>query len=123
MSSQEIVPGLNLEITPEGDVAVFSIVKQVGLRDVSRAVDMGLRLLAKGPYRIVLDFSEATRLRVLGLGFISYYCKVVASKGGRMVIVAPPEGTAAELMPFDLRQMFPVYDTRDEAIAAARCPG
>ncbi len=120
MVAREVVPGLNLEFTPEGDVAIFSVVGQVGLLDISRAVDSGLRLLMKGSYRVVVDFSKAAKVREIGVGFLAYYRKVVLRKGGRLAVVAPPPGAAPELKPFDLRAMFGAVDTLEEAIAAAR---
>ena len=120
MGEREVVPGLRLEVTPEGDVAVFRVVGEVGALDVSRAVDGGLRLLARGPYRIVVDFSKATRVRAIGLGFLAYYRKIAAEKGGRLVVVAPPAGVDPELESFDLYEMFGAVDTLEEAIAAAR---
>lgn len=68
-------------------MAIFSVVGQVGLLDISRAVDGGLRLLVKGPYRIVVDFSKAAKVREIGVGFLAYYCKVVLRKGGRLAVV------------------------------------
>jgi anti-anti-sigma regulatory factor len=120
MAAREVVPGLRLDFTPEGDVAIFSIVDHVGLLDVSLAMDRGLGLLIGGPFRVVVDYSKAARIRKLGVGLLAYYAKIVRRKGGRLVVVAPPPGAAPDLEPFDLREMFGAVDTREEAIAAAR---
>jgi hypothetical protein len=118
--SREIVPGLQLELTPEGDVVVFSVVGSIAVADVARALDMAGKLAFKLPRLVVLDFTRAARLRGLGVGLMGYYRRYVEARGGRFALVPPPDGAVEGLEPMDLRRMFAVYDSRGEAIDGVR---
>jgi anti-anti-sigma regulatory factor len=120
MEPEEIVPGLYLERTPEGDVTVISMVGEVAPGDIGRALEFGARLALNPPRRMVLDFSKATRLKSLGVGLLGHYRRFLEARGGRMTIVSPPEEILGGLAPLDLRRLFEVYDTREGALAAVR---
>jgi len=119
---RQIVPGLNMELTPEEDVVVFCMVGSIATADVTRAVDMAGTLAFKLPRLVVLDFSRAAHLRGLGVGLMGYYRRYVEARGGRFALVPPPDGAIEGLEPMDLRRMFEVYQSREEAIAGVRHP-
>jgi anti-anti-sigma regulatory factor len=120
MEPEEIVPGLYLERTPEGDVTVISMVGEVAPGDIGGALEFGARLALNPPKLLVLDFSRATRLKSLGVGLLGHYREFLAARGGRMALVSPPEEILAGLAPLDLRRLFEVCDTREGALAAVR---
>jgi hypothetical protein len=119
---KELVPGLHMEFTPEGDVVIFSMIGSIAIGDVSRAVDMAGTLAFRLPKLVVLDFSRAAHLRGLGVGLMGYYRRYVEARGGRFGVVPPPDGAIEGLEPMDLRRMFEIYDSPEEAVAGVRRP-
>lgn len=118
MEREEVVPGLALEFIPETDVAVFTVTGTVRLRDVGRALDLGLQVLSGRARHLVLDFSEATQFLNIGPGLLAWAQAHLGKRGRKMAIVLPADESVLESLPVDLRKVFTAYDTREEAIEA-----
>jgi len=120
MEGNEVVPGLRLEAVAGEDVAVFSIVGAVRLRDVGRATDLGLQMLSSKPRHLVMDFSRAKQLRNIGVGMLAYYQRYLEKRGWRMTVVRPRDPAVFEGLAVDFERVFEVHETREEAIEALR---
>ena len=123
MATEEVVPGLTVELLPEINAAVFTVVGSVPLSGVSQAVELGIQALAGRPRHVVVDFSRAKEIRTVGVGLLGYFQGYLRKRGYMMAVVRPrAEGALADL-PGYLSDQFPVFETREEALSAVAGEG
>ena len=84
--------------------------------DVRRAA---VSAIDEGAKRIVLDLSQTTFLDSTGLGVIIGLSKRVRPAGGDVLIVNTDDGIARTFEITGLSEIFRIFATRDEALAAA----
>jgi anti-anti-sigma regulatory factor len=116
----EVVAGLELRSTPEGDIAILAVtgsVRRNRLPAVLRVFGEALRNSSGG---VVIDLSRATRLTSAALAMVIYGQKLFHAGGARLVVVKPLTESDSRLPGRMLEQLFDCRDTLGEAVAVLR---
>ena len=90
-----------------------------GRLDVASTGQIELRFSALAGARraVIVDLSKVTFIASMGMRMLLIGAKTMASKGGKMVLLAPVAEVAAVLKTARLDSLIPIYDQRDAAFA------
>jgi anti-sigma B factor antagonist len=81
------------------------------------AVDTKFSVVAGSANKVIVDMSNVDFLASLGMRTLVISAKSIASKGGRMVLLAPQPGVAKVLASSGVDTVIPVAADMDSAIA------
>ncbi len=104
--------------TEELDKGVVKI-KLNGRLDVAAAGQIELRFntIAGAKRAVIVDLSQVTFLASMGMRMLLIGAKTMASKGGKMALLAPAAEIAAVLKTARIDALIPIYDRPDAALA------
>lgn len=106
--------------------ATWRLVEVYGEVDVHSASDLRrelLRLVDEGATSLVVDLAGATFVDSFILGVLVGVLKRVRTVWGEMLVVCPDPGCRRIFELTLLDRLFPIYDSRQAAMAAARSSG
>ena len=112
------IPGLKIEFSPDGIVAVFTIKDHIPPDRIPEVEEFFMAAFESGCRRLLVDMSEAASMSDTGAGLIVYYVKMLRAKGGGLAVVRPRGISMEQLAPINLETSVGFYDTREEALAA-----
>jgi anti-anti-sigma factor len=104
-----------------GDVVVVDLKGKLDPRTEERTQQLLLERAA-GARNMVLDLSAVGYVSSAGLRVLLTAAQRVREAGGRLSLCAVPSYIKQVLDLAGFSSMFPIYDTRDEAVAQARLP-
>jgi anti-sigma B factor antagonist len=81
-------------------------------------IELRFSAIAGARRAVIVDLSQVTFLASMGMRMLLIGAKTMASKGGKMVLLAPVAEVAAVLKTARLDSLIPIYDQRDAAFAA-----
>jgi anti-sigma B factor antagonist len=111
---------LRIEPEPPSGVTVVSVRGEADLHSAPELRDALATLIEDGSDELVLDLSETTFVDSMTLGVLLGAMKRVRSRGGhlRLVVAGADVRRIFEITLLD--RVFPLHDTREEAVGAAR---
>jgi anti-sigma B factor antagonist len=113
-------PALRIETMQHHEVLVLKPIGWVAA-DGHVAMEEKLQeLVAEGHRWMVVDLSAAHFVSSTGLGVFLYYHKVLAEKGGRLVLAAPGGAVSKMLAVANLDRVLAICATLPEAVERAR---
>lgn len=112
--------GLSVTEDEIGEVAVIAPVGRVDSSNAKAFESQVLQRVQEGKTRLVMDFGELEYISSAGLRVVLIAGKKVKAEGGVLALcrLGPTIRDVFEISGFI--SLFPVLDSRDEAIAAAR---
>jgi len=108
-----------MEMTTEELEKGVTKINLIGRLDVAAAGQIETRFSAVTGARraVVVDLSQVTFLASMGMRMLLIAAKTIASKGGKMALLAPTAEVKTVLQTARIDALIPIYDQRDAAFA------
>jgi anti-sigma B factor antagonist len=114
---------MNFDIDTEqldGDAYVISLSGEVDLYTAPDFKQQLLEVIGQGGKDVVIDFSNATFIDSTTLGVLVGGVKRLRPNGGQLSLVCADRNITKIFEITGLDKVFPIYDSRDEAVAQVR---
>jgi anti-anti-sigma factor len=110
---------IEMEMTTEELDKGVTKINLNGRLDVVAAgqIEMQFSAIADARRAVVVDLSHVTFLATMGIRMLLLGAKIMASKGGKMALLAPIADVAGVLRTARIDALIPIYDQRDAALA------
>ncbi len=80
-------------------------------------IELRFNTIAGAKRAVIVDLSQVTFLASMGMRMLLIGAKTMASKGGKMALLAPAAEIAAVLKTARIDALIPIYDRPDAALA------
>jgi len=112
---------MNFDIKTEqlaDEVYVISVAGEADLYTAPELKQQLLEVISQGACQVIVDFSNATLIDSTTLGVLVGSLRRLAPVDGRLAIVCGSRDVAKIFELTRLDRVFPIFDGRDEAVAA-----
>ena len=108
---------MKLNVRAEGDVFVMDVIGEMTLYEIGAFRDK-INELSKDKKTLILNLSEVDYIDSTGLGVMISGRNSLDKAGGKLILASPNESVRKVLELTRLTQLFAIYESEEEAIAA-----
>lgn len=113
---------LQIAVRRNGDVAIIDLTGEVDAYTSARFREVMMDIIEDGGEKLVVSMAKVEYIDSSGLGALVGGLKRTSERNGRIILVCDRIQVRKVFEITGLEKVFPIYDTEQEALEAARIP-